>query len=153
MIGGDATVILDDRRCDNVFNVNSEFYLQQRGVHVYSEARRVIQFKTICENGGTIQQLGSLMNESGASCAGDYDCSCTELDQITKLAIQNGAVGSRLTGAGWGGSTVSLVDKKMSILLSKRCMMAFTRIMKELKLLVIRRCICLRRRLRKALRL
>ena len=101
LIGGDATVILDDRRCDNVFNVNSEFYLQQRGVHVYSEARRVIQFKTICENGGTIQQLGSLMNESGASCAGDYDCSCTELDQITKLAIQNGAVGSRLTGAGW----------------------------------------------------
>ena len=112
LIGGDATVKLDDRRCDNVFNVNSEFYLQQRGVHVYSEARRVIQFKTVCENGGTIQQLGSLMNESGASCAGDYDCSCSELDQITKLAIQNGAVGSRLTGAGWGGSTVSLVDKK-----------------------------------------
>jgi len=112
LIGGSATVILDDRRCDNVFNVNSEFYLQQRGVHVYSEARRVLQFKDTCANAGTIQELGRLMNESGASCAEAFDCSCVELNQITELAIRNGAVGSRLTGAGWGGSTVSLVDSK-----------------------------------------
>ena len=89
-----------------------KFLLRNRAEHVYEEAHRVYQFKDIAnaqEGEDTAQKLGQLMDESHASCRDLYECSCPELDEIVAIAKSAGSLGSRLTGAGWGGCVVSLV--------------------------------------------
>ena len=95
---------------------NASFELFKRAFHVFSEAKRVIDFKQTCNHEGMSEEekvaaLGKLMNESHLSCDMYYDCSSPELNELTKLARSSGALGSRLTGAGWGGCCVSLVKK------------------------------------------
>uniref|UniRef100_A0A8C5QBQ5 N-acetylgalactosamine kinase n=1 Tax=Leptobrachium leishanense TaxID=445787 RepID=A0A8C5QBQ5_9ANUR len=87
------------------------FRLYQRSKHVYGEAARVLAFKAVCDDppANAVQLLGDLMNQSHASCRDMYECSCPELDQLVDICLKSGAVGSRLTGAGWGGCSVSMV--------------------------------------------
>ncbi|KAI8842736.1 ribosomal protein S5 domain 2-type protein [Chytriomyces cf. hyalinus JEL632] len=90
--------------------------LKKRVRHVLSEARRVLEFVEVCGGSGeadVLESLGSLMNASQKSCSEDFNCSCPELDELTALCLASGAVGSRLTGAGWGGCTVSLVPEEL----------------------------------------
>jgi len=105
----------------------THFEIFKRAKHVYTEALRVLKFREAClrvaadsESSSLLPQLGSLMNESQESCAKLFECSCPELDQLTELARNAGAYGSRLTGAGWGGCTVSLVaESKVAVFISK----------------------------------
>jgi len=68
-------------------------YLRQRALHVYTESRRVEEFKAICESTASsaeeaksqLERLGKLMNESHYSCRDLFACSCSELDQLTSL--------------------------------------------------------------------
>ncbi|XP_075064065.1 N-acetylgalactosamine kinase [Mixophyes fleayi] len=105
----------------NTQNV-STFKLYQRAMHVYSEAARVLAFKKVCDEApaNAVQLLGDLMNQSHVSCKDLYECSCSELDQLVDICLKSGAIGSRLTGAGWGGCTVSMVpiDKLNDFLLN-----------------------------------
>ncbi|KAL9003372.1 MAG: hypothetical protein Q9188_003745 [Gyalolechia gomerana] len=93
------------------------FMLGKRARHVFSEALRVIAFKELLQNPASAEnpdlllRLGALMNETQTSCREIYECSCPEIDQLCTIAREAGAYGSRLTGAGWGGSTVHLVPK------------------------------------------
>jgi galactokinase len=59
---------------------------------------------------GNIRVFGQLMNESHNSLKDDYEVSAIELDTLVNAAWDNGAIGSRMTGAGFGGCTVSLVS-------------------------------------------
>lgn len=95
----------------------SRFLLAQRATHVFSEALRVLEFRSLLQSqppipgSDLVTRLGALMNESQSSCRDVYECSCSELDQLCKIATRAGAHGSRLTGAGWGGCSVHLVPK------------------------------------------
>lgn len=75
------------------------FELQPRALHVYREAHRVYQFKDACL-GGRLEEMGKLMQESHSSCRDLYECSHEMLDRVVALAMAQGALGSRLTGAG-----------------------------------------------------
>ncbi|KAF1842190.1 galactokinase [Cucurbitaria berberidis CBS 394.84] len=93
-----------------------KFMLRQRALHVFTEALRVIKFRSLLSSPPStgqeyLQSLGDLMNETQTSCREIYDCSCPELDELCDLARAAGSCGSRLTGAGWGGCSVHLVPK------------------------------------------
>ncbi|KAL2066890.1 hypothetical protein VTL71DRAFT_1314 [Oculimacula yallundae] len=103
-----------NERFTSTFPVRAEkFKLRQRALHVFTEALRVLQFLSILENpsptSNTASSLGALMNATQASCADLYECSCPEIDAICSIARKAGSLGSRLTGAGWGGCSVHLV--------------------------------------------
>ena len=89
------------------------FQLRNRAVHVYSEAARVHKFSDECKDQPSLQVLGELMNASHESCRAMYECSCKELDELVAAFRSAGAIGARLTGAGWGGCAVALVKQDM----------------------------------------
>jgi len=85
------------------------FKLHHRALHVYSEADRVDRFERACLD-DDLQAMGQAMRASHASCRDLYECSCKELDELVDKCDQVGAIGARLTGAGWGGCVVALVS-------------------------------------------
>ena len=91
---------------------NSPLRLRQRALHVYSEAQRVYDFQSACTSisATTVSTLGRLMDESHASCRDQYECSCDDLERLVSVVKDAGALGCRLTGAGWGGCVVALFD-------------------------------------------
>ena len=87
------------------------FNLKPRAVHVVSEAARV-EDGAIMMRKGDGSAFGAVMNASHTSCRNNFGVSCPELDFLTKVAREGGAVGARLTGAGFGGCTVNLVNQQ-----------------------------------------
>lgn len=57
------------------------------------------------------QRVGQLMNESHNSLRDDMETSCSEIDELVEITRKiDGVLGSRITGGGFGGCTVSLVN-------------------------------------------
>ncbi len=82
----------------------------QRARHIVTEDARVID-SVKALRAGELTTFGHLMDESHRSLRDDYQVSSNELDTLVEAAQQvPGTYGSRLTGAGFGGCTVSLVD-------------------------------------------
>lgn len=97
-----------------VLTSNTHYFPYERAFHVYNEAQRVMLFKKTCqdpllsnEDKGVL--MGALMDQSHYSLRDLFDCSSENLETLTSLAKGFGAVGSRLTGAGWGGCMISMV--------------------------------------------
>jgi galactokinase len=84
--------------------------LAKRSRHVLTEAQRVDRAVQAMAQGDA-RAFGSLMDASHASLRDDYEVSCPELDELVELARAQGAVGARLTGAGFGGCMVALTTE------------------------------------------
>lgn len=82
---------------------------RMRARHVVSEDARTLE-GVAALRAGNIARFGELMNESHESLKNDYQVSCRELDAMVGAArSMDGVYGARMTGAGFGGCTVSLV--------------------------------------------
>ncbi|OXN00231.1 galactokinase [Bifidobacterium vansinderenii] len=83
--------------------------MKKRVRHVVTEIERVREFvKAFAEN--NIEEAGRLFNASHDSLAVDYEVTVPELDVAVDVARRNGAYGARMTGGGFGGSIIALVD-------------------------------------------
>ena len=86
--------------------------VRKRLDHVFSENRRVLD-AVDAMNRGDASAFGGLMNASHDSLRTDYEVSCRELDVLVESArTVKGVLGSRMTGGGFGGCTVSLVEMR-----------------------------------------
>ena len=85
--------------------------VRRRCRHVVTENARTLAAAAALGR-GDLTELGRLMNLSHASLRDDYEVSCAELDALAEIALSlDGVLGSRMTGGGFGGSTVSLVRR------------------------------------------
>lgn len=90
----------------------SEPVVKRRARHVVTEIDRVIKAVSSLK-AGDLKAFGQLMNQSHDSLRDDYEVTGNELDTLVDEARKiDGVIGSRMTGAGFGGCTVSLVDEK-----------------------------------------
>ncbi len=85
--------------------------LEKRAKHAVYENARTIKALTALKE-GNLAYFGELMNASHTSLKDDYEVTGVELDTLVSAAwSQEGTVGARMTGAGFGGCAIALVDK------------------------------------------
>ncbi len=85
--------------------------IRKRAKHVISENDRVLKAVPALKE-GKLEEFGRLMNESHDSLRYDYEVTGYELDTLVDESRKvTGVIGSRMTGAGFGGCTVSLVEE------------------------------------------
>lgn len=96
---------------DDIKKILDDDLLFRRVLHVVSENQRVIDFKdALLKN--DLKTVGRLLNESHYSLRDNYEVTGAHLDTITDLARNSkGCLGSRMTGAGFGGCAIAIVKK------------------------------------------
>jgi galactokinase len=109
-----------DASIESLRDVSIDFYnkckknlpsiLQKRCNHIIHENERVLYAAEALKS-GDIEELGKLMLQSHQSLSNFYNVSCDELDIIFKILKNlSGVLGVRMTGAGFGGSLIALVE-------------------------------------------
>lgn len=90
----------------------------KRAKHVVTENERVRQtVKLLAESGP--RSIGQLMIDSHSSMRDDFQISITELDVAVETALSKGAIGSRMTGGGFGGAAIALIESQKAASLTK----------------------------------
>ncbi len=99
--------------------------IYKRCRHVVTENDRVHKLASALQSGQT-SALQPLMSESHCSMRDDYEISCAEVDLMVELACeQKGVFGARMTGGGFGGCTINLVNAADSLEFQRRVAAAY----------------------------
>ena len=100
---------LSEQQFEEHKNVIKSEVSRKRAKHAVYENQRTIRAVEALKN-NDIETFGKLMNESHVSLRDDYEVSCEEIDVLVDAAWKvDGVIGSRITGGGFGGCTVSIV--------------------------------------------
>lgn len=83
---------------------------RSRALHCANEHHRVLSAKAAMK-AGNVRAFGELMQQSHASMRDDFEVSLPAIDALVASCVSEGAVGARLTGGGFGGCIVALVEK------------------------------------------
>lgn len=102
---------LDEETFEKHKDVITDEICRKRAKHAVYENQRTIAAVKALKN-GDLAAFGKLMNESHVSLRDDYEVSCRELDILAEEAWKLPfVIGSRMTGGGFGGCTVSIVEE------------------------------------------
>lgn len=93
--------------------------LYRRTAHVITENERVHQTVTALK-ANDMATLGKLLTASHTSLRDNYEVTGFELDTLVQAALDHGALGARMTGAGFGGCAICLVKEDMAALLMEK---------------------------------
>ncbi|WP_206308701.1 galactokinase [Streptomyces sp. A1136] len=99
---------------------------RRRVRHVVTENERVLRVGELL-GAGRLRETGALLTEGHASLRDDYAVSCPELDLAVTTANAAGAYGARMTGGGFGGSALALIDAEAEPAVARAVTDAFAR--------------------------
>ncbi|RNI25538.1 galactokinase [Flexivirga caeni] len=98
--------------------------LRRRARHVITDSARVEEVAALLTSGDDPRRIGSLLNASHASMRDDFEITAPSVDALQEAAVAAGAYGARMTGGGFGGSVIALVDRERSETVAQACVAA-----------------------------
>jgi len=96
----------------NIKNIIKNNLIYHRVKHVVTEQQRTLDAK-VAMNNLDVVSFAKLLNESHESLKKDYEVTGIHLDTLVEAARSNGAIGARVTGAGFGGCAIALVENHL----------------------------------------
>ncbi|WP_129711002.1 galactokinase [Haloactinopolyspora alba] len=117
---------LQEQQVDAVVDRLGDDVLRRRVRHILTENARVLRTVDLLR-AGKVPDIAPLLTESHASMRDDYEISAPEVDVAVEAAMQAGALGARMTGGGFGGSVIALVDRERSDAVAEGARTAFER--------------------------
>jgi galactokinase len=84
--------------------------MRRRVRHIVTENERVLAAVS-CLEAGKVRDIGPLLTASHASMRDDYEITVAEVDHAVEVALSHGAYGARMTGGGFGGCVIALVEE------------------------------------------
>ncbi|MCF7930059.1 MAG: galactokinase [Acholeplasmataceae bacterium] len=103
----------------NIRKMIKDDIIYQRVKHAITEQDRTIQSKEMMTKGDALG-FARLLNESHQSLKNDYQVTGYHLDTLVEAALNHGAIGARVTGAGFGGCAIALVENKNVLTLKQQ---------------------------------